>query len=485
MKYSDVRKKLIIILVVILIPAFLALSLINFYFQRDAVRQELVKYSLPMVRELINWEITTRLKDPLLAASLMAHDTFVLDWVLSGEEDMSKISDYLEKIKTEHGFASAFMVSYNTKNYYSFVGLHKRVSPQDAHDIWYYNFIESGKTVDYDVDTDEVSGEVLTVFINHRLEDTEGNLLGVIGVGLDMSNLTDLLVESQERYGKTIYLVDRTGTVQAHSDHEVIEKEQITTNPGILEISRGVLNTRKGNFDGAYTGEHGRILLTSKYIEGVDWYVIVEQDEQQVMEETVSNLIRTLLIGVGISLLTIIVSTYFITLSQKQIVKAMITDHLTGIFNRIHLDTLLEEEIEVSLTRSTPFSILLFDIDHFKRFNDTYGHAVGDLILKGVSHGISSHLQDTEYFGRWGGDEFMILLPGRDLSEAAKKAEELKSLMAEYPYSIPETPTLSFGVTECQGVDTLKTLVQRADQALYRAKRGGKNAVFAQKADLI
>lgn len=479
MLYGKLRKKLIIILFMILIPAFLGVSLINYYVQRKAIRQELVKYSLPMVRDLINWEVTTRLREPLLTASLMAHDTFVLDWVTSGEQDIQKIERYLEKIKLEHGFTSTFLVSDQTKKYYSFIGLHKIVSPEDDHDQWYYSFIESGDMVDFDVDTDEVSGEILTVFVNHQLEDAEGNFLGAIGVGLDMSDLTELLTVSQDTYGKTIYLVDDTGTIQAHSNHDLIELESITTNSGIKEIAADILKTTRGEYDSLYAGENGKVLITSKFIEGVDWYIIVEQDEQLVLRGILMNLIRTILIGLGVSLLTIVVSTYFINLYQQHLVKAMITDHLTGVFNRIHLDTLIEKELQRSQKIESPFSLLLFDFDYFKKINDVYGHIVGDKLLKETSMMIAAQMKKDEYLGRWGGDEFMILLPDTDLQDAAVRAETLKALVGEHAFTISERITLSFGVTALTENDTLESLVQRADEALYQAKDMGRNTVTA------
>lgn len=479
MMYQNLRKKLIIILFMILIPAFLGVSLINFYVQRNAIRQELVRYSLPMVRELIHWEITTRLREPMLAASLMAHDTFVLDWVESGEEDITKIEKYLEEIKLQHNFASAFLVSEHTKNYYSFVGLHKTIEEDNAHDQWYYLFVASGQTVDFDVDTDEVSGEVLTVFINHRLEDANGNFLGVIGVGIDMSGLTELLSLNQSRYGKTIYLVDATGTIQAHSNYDLIEKESILTKAGIKNIALKLLGTKAGEYDGIYHGDNGNVIITSKYIEGVDWYILVEQDEQSVIHDLVINLIRTIVIGLLASLLSILVSTYFINIYQKHIVTAMVTDHLTGAFNRIHLDGLIEKELQQSQRKDSSFSILLFDIDNFKHINDVYGHMVGDTVLKEISSAISDRLLENEHLGRWGGDEFMILLTDASIDEAIRKAEALKLLIEKSSFSVPEGISSSFGVTKLEEGDTFESFIQRADKALYEAKKMGRNTVKA------
>ncbi|MDD3903758.1 MAG: hypothetical protein PHO09_08795 [Sphaerochaeta sp.] len=93
------RYKLSILLMLVLIPSFIAVSLFNYFVQRDSIREELVTTSLPLVRDLIDWEISTRLQDPLLASSLMARDTFLIDWIQDGETDPKKIERYLDSIR--------------------------------------------------------------------------------------------------------------------------------------------------------------------------------------------------------------------------------------------------------------------------------------------------------------------------------------------------------------------------------------------------
>ena len=116
------RYRLTILLMVVLIPSFITVSILNYVVQRDSIREELINYSLPLVRDLIDWEISTRLKDPLLASSLMARDTFLIDWIQDGETDSIKIERYLDSIRSEHGFSTAFFVSAKTSRYYSFQG---------------------------------------------------------------------------------------------------------------------------------------------------------------------------------------------------------------------------------------------------------------------------------------------------------------------------------------------------------------------------
>ncbi|NBK23698.1 MAG: GGDEF domain-containing protein, partial [Spirochaetia bacterium] len=263
------RYKLTIFLMLILIPSFIAISLLNYFVQRDSIREELVTTSLPLVRDLIDWEISTRLQDPLLASSLMARDTFLVEWIQNGEADPNKIERYLDNIRLDHGFASAFFVSANTSRYYTYQGVHKVIRLDDAHDIWYYDFINSGEKVALDVDTDEVSFGKLTIFINCRVESPTGELLGVVGVGVDMSNIAALLQKTQKTYGRVVYMVDESGLVQAHSDVTVIERRNIRTSLGIDKIADAILASKGETLDTHYEGENGNILLTSRYIPNI------------------------------------------------------------------------------------------------------------------------------------------------------------------------------------------------------------------------
>jgi len=452
--------------------------LINYFLQREAISEELISTSLPLVRDLINWEISTRLREPLLAASMMANDTFLMEWVMSGENDLNKIQDYLWAIKNENNFATSFFVSAITHNYYSYVGLHKTITLFDEHDIWYYQFIDTDMKVDLDVDVDEVSGRLLTVFINQRLENSDGELLGVTGVGLDMTDIADLLQEAQTKYGRTVYLVDASGTIQAHSNYDLIEKASIRTQDGIKDIADTILNSRTETVDLEYSGSNGTVLLTSRYIEGVSWYIIVEQDEKDSLRLIMGNLIRTILIGITASLLIIIVSIYFVNLYQKKLEFISVTDHLTGITNRMHLDSVIAQEFVRAHRYKNSFSILLMDLDWFKRINDTKGHAAGDLALKELVRVISNSIRLSDIFGRWGGDEFLILLPQTKLSNAGLLAEILRSKIEEYPFKNIDAITISVGAASLMPADTVETLLKRADDALYEAKNQGRNKVI-------
>jgi diguanylate cyclase (GGDEF)-like protein len=163
------------------------------------------------------------------------------------------------------------------------------------------------------------------------------------------------------------------------------------------------------------------------------------------------------------------------------------TDTLTGLGNR-HFFTQKSERALIDAARAgQPASLVMFDLDHFKAINDTYGHGAGDWVLKQVGKTCSSHCRKVDYLGRIGGEEFAVLLHGLDLSAAARLAEDCRSQLAqidtrECGYSFVVTASFGVSSTAQSGYD-LSRLLSHADQMLYRAKNEGRNRVCAYTAE--
>jgi diguanylate cyclase (GGDEF)-like protein len=167
---------------------------------------------------------------------------------------------------------------------------------------------------------------------------------------------------------------------------------------------------------------------------------------------------------------------------QDRISEMAITDGLTGLFNRRHLDERLDEMFEHSVRLHEPLSVVMFDIDHFKKVNDTYGHQVGDLVLTQFAQLLKHVARDIDRIGRYGGEEFMVLLPGTVLDAGvtfAKRArQEVETHQFEYEGGVLKC-TISAGVAAYPNprVQTRQQLVKAADDALYVAKTTGRNRV--------
>jgi len=152
-------------------------------------------------------------------------------------------------------------------------------------------------------------------------------------------------------------------------------------------------------------------------------------------------------------------------------------DKLTGLLNRRRMDELITDEIGRSGRYKKPFCFIIGDIDHFKNINDTRGHQFGDQVLTATAVALTKGLRSSDSFGRWGGEEFVVLLPETNLADGQMIAERLRILMEEAAANTNYPVTMSFGIVEFALGDTAETIVQRADEALYAAKAGGRNRV--------
>jgi len=165
-------------------------------------------------------------------------------------------------------------------------------------------------------------------------------------------------------------------------------------------------------------------------------------------------------------------------LYKKQLELLSETDTLTGISNRLIFNRMLVQEIQRAHRYHSELALLLFDIDHFKNINDTYGHEVGDQVLVTLCEVISELLRETDVFCRIGGEEFTVVMPETNLEQAIQTAERLRKAVETLPsHTLPTSLTISFGVVSMTRWDNNKTILKRADDALYQAKKKGRNRV--------
>ena len=191
-----------------------------------------------------------------------------------------------------------------------------------------------------------------------------------------------------------------------------------------------------------------------------------------------------LMLGIGLLASEILRRTRLQTFVAHQGLQQLAsTDPLTGLNNRRSIEPQLESEVSRARRHHAHFSVLMADLDHFKRVNDQYGHVVGDAVLCEVSRRIESLLRREDRAARWGGEEFLVLLPETDLEQAETVAEKIRQAVADRPVAVNgfRIPlTISIGVAAWAGDPDAKSLIRRADNGLYRAKDSGRNRVCSE-----
>jgi diguanylate cyclase (GGDEF)-like protein/PAS domain S-box-containing protein len=164
--------------------------------------------------------------------------------------------------------------------------------------------------------------------------------------------------------------------------------------------------------------------------------------------------------------------------------ETVLFDPLTGIGNRPHIEMKIRSAIEDYHPGKTPFGILFIDIDHFKDFNDTYGHLLGDKVLRLIANTLRNNLRASDSCGRWGGEEFIGLVHDLDFGGLEKVSEKLRMTVNETKIrenNVDLAVTVSIGSTLIRPKDTFQTLIERADSLMYKSKRAGRNRVTVAK----
>ncbi|NVJ93856.1 MAG: GGDEF domain-containing protein [Methylocystaceae bacterium] len=475
MKQNKIR--FIALIAILLTFGFSVTSLTSYYAAHESLSKQISETALPLTSNNIYSEIQRDLLQPIFISSLMAQDTFMRDWTLSGEKDSSQMIRYLKEIQSRYNTVTTFFVSEETKKYYHPDGVLKTLSHIDPLDDWYYNFRDSGKEYEINLDFDTAHPSDLTVFINYRVHDYAGRFIGATGVGLSVEKIQQRIVTYQKRYGRRVSFIDRDGTIML-SNTDSYRGSSIRKTPGIDKLATQILASPSGTFSFHRDGK--TVHLNSRLVEEFQWYLLVEQEEESVEGKISDNLTSNLLISIIISIVVIILANITINRYQSKLENMATTDKLTGVANRHVFDAIFDQITKTAKRQGRPVSFAMLDVDHFKKINDQYGHNAGDLVLKTITSVINERLRDSDTICRWGGEEFLILLPECDITRATRICEEIRRaiekrviIYAEHEISV----TASIGITEMQQGEAALPLIKRVDDALYEAKKTGRNKV--------
>jgi diguanylate cyclase (GGDEF)-like protein len=216
-------------------------------------------------------------------------------------------------------------------------------------------------------------------------------------------------------------------------------------------------------------------------------HTVSEKEKQKIFNNWVSveeskglddALLYKILWGVFIVSIFYFYSYYILNRYNKKLKELSTTDALTHLYNRMKIDSILETQYHLAQRYNTPFGIIMLDIDHFKNINDTYGHLIGDEVLKQLAKILKQNVRDTDSVGRWGGEEFLIICPSTEIEAVEKVAQNLRIKIQNHDFSNGIFQiTSSFGIACYKSEQNLTSLIKEVDDALYLAKENGRNQV--------
>ena len=473
---------LLLALIALLAIGFIATSLVSYHSASESIRQHITDTELPLTSDTVYSEIQKDLIRPTLLASMMASDTFLRDWLIDGERDSTEMVHYLQEVQNRYGVTTSFLVSEQSRLYYQSQGVIKQVSPEEVRDLWYFRLQGLDAPYEINVDRDLANQDRLTLFINHRVYDYQGKLLGAAGVGLPLDTLIQLVDRYRAHYQRNVYFTDIAGNLTltgsqggpqgAHSGQSLADLDGFASVLEQLPVPGGEQLEGRLQLEDRF--------LNVRFIPELNWYLFVDKPDRGVLAPLRESLYLSLIIWLLVTALVLSTVALLVRRYQKRISSLAVTDQLTELPNRRGFDLLAGQALQDAQRQQSPLCALLVDLDQFKGLNDSYGHHAGDQALKAFAERLRSSLRSTDIVCRWGGEEFLLLLRETDLHHARQIAEKLRTQAAEHPLPVERElllVTLSIGVAALQPDDYLAALIGRAERALQRAKQAGRNQV--------
>ena len=481
--HSKYKQRFAIVLSTILLSGMGTISFYSSLQSRQQYDQQIINKILPLTSDVVSINIGNLISQTVLASRLTADNSLLVDLLLSGNQNEKAISTYLASIKRNTGANTTFLVSENTHKYYNPTGLVRTIRPTSAKDKWYKQFVNSAKESEINIDRDTAEPSQYLALVNVRIEGADRKLLGVAGLALEVDFLNKKLTHYQREYDARLLVIDKNGEVILSSDGS---NGSLSELPDIGQYSKEILSQSSKALQ--LDCEGSDIYLNTIQIPGSDWTLAVIQkpsnEEKALRLMLIQNGIAALVIG----LLLIGVGRLTIGRDQRKLEHSANTDPLTSLLNRQSFAETFERLTNVETQSRDKLAVAIMDIDHFKAINDTYGHQAGDTVIRNITASIKSSMRGSDPIFRWGGEEFLVLLPGANQNQAEARLESLRIQLNNSKVQLETTDdyptvTLSIGLTIYKPGETSATVLNRADQALYAAKTNGRNQICVMSED--
>lgn len=476
-----IKKYWIIALISVLLLAGFASTLLTSYFVAyRSLGQEISQMTLPLTSDNVYSEIQKDLVRSIHISSQMAHDTFVRDWILEGEQDQSRMVRYLSEIQRKYRTVTAFFVSENSRRYYHPEGVIKTVSEDDPQDGWYFRAraMETPYEINIDVDTADLSR--MTIFINYQVYGYDNKIIGVTGVGLELEQVQNILAAYQDRYKSDVFFVDKTGGVVLRAEG-VSFPENLHDWENFSARSLSILTNPGISFE--HRIDNQAYFVSSRYIPEFDLILVIMRNNDALNEQLKDRLKFNFLVGFLITVVVVAIVAIVLKRYHQNLERLANTDTLTGAYNRAAFSIIFQQVVKEGKRREAALSLVLIDIDNFKSINDRFGHHGGDLVLKEFALVASQKIRESDVICRWGGEEFVILLRDCAINEAVKITEKIREEITRKTIHVNGEEvrlTLSAGLAEYREGESLSQLAIRADKLMYEAKRQGKDRIVSE-----
>ncbi len=454
-----------ILMILLILGGFTIIELndIRYY---HLVAQEEVENAVSLTALNVATEIESASSEQRAVALAMSNDLFLQQWLKNeSSSSQDELVSYLKKYKNTYDYTVTFLVSDASRYYYYNEGLNKIIDPKDNFDSWYYNFVALDQPYDIQVDRDEVNNYDISLFVNCRVEDEDGKLLGVVGSAKNINSLQDDMKYYESTYDLNVYI---TNIGNAHNSFtgSTDNYRQLSELSKTLGIDEEIF--RNAGKDGYITTAHNKCMIV-RHIDSLNWDVVIVKDTYSLKYAFLKRLRSNFIYVILLIIIMLTFSLFGMNHINRRLVASENTDELTGLANRK-----LFEDLFAKLSgryRRHEASFFILDIDNFKHFNDTLGHLYGNSVLQLVSSELKELVGDNGVAARWGGDEFVGYLK--------LSTEKAYNLLSQLNSRLEDKETqmdihVSVGICNAHGKYNLEQLTYMADLALYHSKENGK-----------
>lgn len=421
--------------------------------------------------------VTSEILRPLSVANFMANNQFLVDYSDRDRIDKKYLISYLDKISKSYNMLA--FIALEKHNLMIDSNAKETMLNSEAAE-WFHRL----KALPGDQFSDIGNTEDPHLYFDNRIISQQGKFLGFTGVGIDLNYFASKFQEYSDRFGFELYFVDNNNIItlssnaimqtQSHHRKEAITRlsdlswfQSLTaSNSSDLNLSNEVM----------YSTEDG-LLISQMPIQELGWRMFIVSPPASEQNEYWKIFIGRFVIFFLISFIFYIVLLNIIGYFKSKLVKDSETDYLTQLPNRSHVHWRFEDIAQ----SNDNLCVVLADIDNFKNINDTYGHVVGDDVLRVISEQLAQTLRQVDVVGRWGGEEFVMLLPDTTAEQAQIIVERIRKQIAAISFPLSSTSgsfstTVSFGICALPlQNNSIKDYISCADKALYQAKDNGRN----------
>ncbi|GAB3024875.1 sensor domain-containing diguanylate cyclase [Bowmanella dokdonensis] len=447
------------------------ISLVAYYAISNMVGEQsrLQQQAMSPVFALIDQE----LMKPMYVGMALAKAGVFKPYLEQSEPDKTALLAYLQELQKEFGFGF-FVASEKSGFHMESDGTDRPLLENSTE--WYFELRE--KKMDFRAALGKTND--VHLFMDFRQLNEQGEFLGFVGVSKSLRDFLEVFSVYKQKHGYDFLFVNTNNEILLTSDPRVAPTGSAVTSladldwyPEWQQVSRQI------NSQSNLITRDGRdLLITEMPVNALNWRLFLisplEARKQAITQTFIGNLVLMIASFLLLYFLVSRVSGHF----QSTVSRRVNTDPLTGLSNRLHV----EDRFQALLEARTPMSLILADIDHFKSVNDQYGHNVGDKVIRKVADLLVEGVRKVDTVGRWGGEEFIILLPDESLDSAVQVAERIRESIAAYDFRSDDWQlniSISLGVTRASQYESLADLIHAADKALYRAKNEGRNRVVA------